>query len=89
MLNKNQVQRFCKLDQISSHIWFKDFSWDDLISLNMKPPYIPKVDNKETRCRPKPYLDYIKSLKDWEPDNEQKKITKKNIAEFEEWFKNF
>ena len=55
----------------------------------MKPAYIPKIDINENKCEPKPYLDYIKSLKDWEPDNEQKKITKKNIAEFEEWFKNF
>ena len=89
MLSKNQAQRFYKLEQIQSHIWFKDFSWDDLISLNMKPAYIPKIDINENKCEPKPYLDYIKSLKDWEPDNEQKKITKKNIAEFEEWFKNF
>ena len=36
MLSKNQAQRFYKLEQIQSHIWFKDFSWDDLISLNMK-----------------------------------------------------
>ena len=50
MLNKNQVQRFCKLDQISSHIWFKDFSWDDLISLNMKPAYIPKIESNESKC---------------------------------------
>ena len=89
MLSKNQAQRFYKLEQIQSHIWFKDFSWDDLISLNMKPAYIPKIDINENKCEPKPYIDYIKSLKDWEPDNEQKKITKKNIAEFEEWFKNF
>ena len=32
MLSKNQTQRFYKLEQIQSHIWFKDFSWDDLIS---------------------------------------------------------
>ena len=37
MLNKNQTQRFSTLEQISGHIWFKDFSWDDLISLNITP----------------------------------------------------
>ena len=81
MLNKNQTQRFCKLDQIQSHIWFKDFSWDDLISLNMKPAYIPKIENNEKKCQPKPYLDYVKTLKDWEPEGKEK-VTKKNISEF-------
>ena len=89
MLNKNQTQRFSKLDQIQSHIWFKDFSWDDLISLNMKPAYMPKIESNENKCETKPYLDYIKTLKDWEPENGQQKLSKKNIAEFEEWFKKF
>ena len=43
MLSKNQTQRFSKLEQIQSHIWFKDFSWDDLISLNLEPAYLPKL----------------------------------------------
>ena len=88
MLNKNQTQRYSKLDQISTHIWFKDFSWDDLISLNMKPAFLPKIDINENKCDPKPYMDYIKSLKDWEPEGPQK-ISKKNQAEFDEWFKKF
>ena len=89
MLNKNQTQRFCKLDQIQSHIWFKDFSWDDLISLNMTPAYKPKIETNENKCETKPYPDYIKTLKDWEPESGQQKLSKKNIAEFEEWFKKF
>ena len=89
MLNKNQAQRYSKLEQIKNHIWFKDFSWDDLISLNMKPAYIPKIANNENRCKTKPYLDYIKSLKDWEPEDELPKLTKKNISDFDEWFKKF
>ena len=88
MLNRNQTQRFSKLEQISTHIWFKDFSWEDLISLNMKPAFKPKIEINENKCEPKPYLDYIKSLKDWEPEGKQK-VTKKNISEFEEWFKKF
>ena len=79
MLSKNQTQRFC----------FKEFSWDDLISLNMKPAFIPNIENNEDKCETKPYLDYIKTLKDWEPENGQPKLSKKNIAEFEEWFKKF
>ena len=49
MLSKNQTQRFSKLEQIQSHIWFKDFSWDDLISLNLEPAFIPKIDINENK----------------------------------------
>ena len=89
MLNKNQSQRFCTLEQISSHIWFNDFSWDDLISLNIKPAFIPKIESNENKCEPKPYLNYIKGLKDWEPEDSKQKLSKKNILEFEEWLKKF
>ena len=89
MLNKNQTQRFCKLEQIQGHIWFKDFSWDDLISLNMESAFKPTIESNESKCETKPYLDYIKSLKDWEPENGQQKVSKKNKAEFDEWFKKF
>jgi len=89
MLNKNQSQRFSRLEQIQGHIWFKDFSWDDLISLNMKPAYIPKIDIDENKCETKPYIDYLKSLKDWEPENNQQKLSKKAMADFDEWLKKF
>ena len=89
MLNKNQTQKFYKFGQIQSHIQFKDFIWDDLISLNMKPAYMPKIENNENKCETKPYLEYIKSLKDWEPESGQQKLSKKNIQEFDEWFKKF
>ena len=49
MLSKNQTQRFYKLEQIQSHIWFKDFSWDDLISLNLEPAFVPKIDINENQ----------------------------------------
>ena len=89
MLNKNQAQRFCKLEQIQGHIWFKDFSWDELISLNLKSAFLPNIESDESKCETKPYLDYIKTLKDWEPEGGLPKISKKNQTEFDEWFKKF
>ena len=47
MLNKNQSQRLSNFNDISNHNFFKGFNWDDLLSLKMKPPFIPKVDNNE------------------------------------------
>ena len=55
----------------------------------MKPAFIPNIENNEDKCETKPYLDYIKTLNDCEPENGQPKLSKKNIAEFEEWFKKF
>ena len=89
MLNKNHLSRYSKLGQINSHIWFQNFNWDDLISMNMKPAYMPKIETNENKCETKPYPDYIKTLKDWEPESGQQKLSKKNIAEFEEWLKKF
>ncbi len=91
MLNKNKDKRLCKLDQISCHNWFRDFSFDDLISLNMKPPYIPKLQNNENKCKTKPYLDYCKGLPEWQPEDGQplKPPSRKNISDFEKWHKTF
>ena len=55
----------------------------------MKPAYTYKMESNENKCTPKPYLEYIKSLKDWEPEDSKQKVTKKNIQEFEEWFQKF
>ena len=91
MLEKNESKRLCKLDQIISHNWFSDFSFDDLISLNMKPPYIPRLTNNENRCRTKPYLDYIKGLPEWQPEDgeELKTPSRKELSNFDKWHKNF
>ena len=43
----------------------------------MKPAYIPKIENNESNYEPKPYLEYIKSLKDWEVPENQDKLSKK------------
>ena len=47
MLNKIMSTRYCKFEQISSHPWFKGFNWNDLISLDMKPSYFPKMDDDD------------------------------------------
>ena len=50
MLVKKLMNRLYKISQIKTHIWFKDFNWDDLISLKMIPPYQPTLstDNYES-----------------------------------------
>lgn len=89
MLNKNKNSRYCNRDQVSSHIWFKDFNWEELISLKMSPAYLPKIESNESKYTPKVYLDYINSLKDWENTENQPKPSDKQTKAFEEWLKKF
>ena len=89
MLNKIVGTRYCKFEQISSHPWFKGFNWNDLISLDMKPNYLPKVEKENINEQEiKPYLDYINSVKEWKYE-EKVKINPSNKKEFNDWFKNF
>ena len=61
MLNKNKEIRYSKFEQISGHFWFKDFDWDALISLDIVPEYLPKIDEKDDKIySKKSYIDYIK-----------------------------
>ena len=94
MLNKLNGTRYCKFEQISSHPWFKGFNWNNLISLDMKPAYLPKFENNKNNNNEgedvKSYIDYIKSLEDWK-DKSKKKVTisPEKEKEFNDWFKNF
>lgn len=89
MLNKIIGSRYCKFEQISSHPWFKGFNWNDLISLDMKPNYFPKIGNNNYNEREiKPYLNYINSLKEWK-ENEKFVISPTKEKAFNDWFKNF
>jgi hypothetical protein len=58
MLNKNPLSRMIKLAQIKNHIWFMDFSWENLISLNLEPPHMPKIP-KEGKITPIAYVNYV------------------------------
>jgi cGMP-dependent protein kinase len=45
MLEKNPMKRLSKFEGITKHLWFNCFNWEELISLNMKPPYVPFIKN--------------------------------------------
>ena len=89
MLDKNKNSRYYKFEQISSHLWFKDFNWEALLSLDVKPEYIPQLPNNKENHNPKLYLDYIKTLKEWEQTDHKLKINEDDKTEFDEWFKKF
>ena len=66
-----------------------EFNWDDLISLNMEPAYIPRIPNIDHKFTPKPYVDFIKTVKDWEPPDKMPEPDRLKRIEFNEWLKKF
>ena len=92
MLNKNKEIRYSKFEQISGHVWFKDFDWDALISLDIVPEYLAKIEEKEDIIKTKSrltYIDYMKTVPEWEMQEHKIKITEQYQKEFDEWINNF
>ena len=89
MLTKNQLSRYSKLGQISSHVWFQTFNWDDLISMNMHPAFIPSMGETKGKGKPVEFVDYVKQCKEWEPYDEPQDVTKEQKTIFENWLEKF
>lgn len=88
MLTKSPIQRLCKFSQIKNDPWFAGFSWENLLSLNMEPPYVPKISRNELKSTPVAFVNYIKTIKEWVPSKTHN-IDKKTQHEYDNWFKNF
>ena len=89
MLNKTLSLRLNHLDEIKRHLWFKNFDWDELLSMTMEPPYYPNI-NETNVSQGIEYKSYImEQTKKWE-DNEVNVIyTPKQLKEFEMWYNDF
>ena len=60
-LNKKVSKRLSSLEAAKRHSFFKDFNWNDLIDLQLKPPYIPEsIEVKSFEEYPMKYIDYLK-----------------------------
>ncbi len=88
MLVKSPLSRLCKLSLIKTEPWFKDFSWDNLILLNLQPPYSPQFPKGSTKENPTSILEYLKTLKEYIP-TKNFNIDRVTQAEYNEWFKKF
>lgn len=62
MLEKNKFNRLVQIGIIKKHRWFQEFDWEKLISLNIIPDYIPKLnDNRKiNNINSLNYVDYVK-----------------------------
>ena len=62
LLKKKVTQRICSLEKAKKLNLFKDFNWEDLIELNITPPYIPKIVNlKDFKEYNIQYIMYVKN----------------------------
>jgi cGMP-dependent protein kinase len=86
MLKKSPTNRLWKFEQIKENPYFKDFDWEQLMSLSLKPPYNIKLEEKETEQKSIPYLSYLKTQVGKPPS---KKNASSRQIQFEKWVKNF
>lgn len=62
MLCKNPLSRLSKFSHIKSHPWFSNFLWDNLISLDIQPPFLAKIKIKDDETNTIPYVSYMKVI---------------------------
>ena len=65
ILSKNLMQRVCNFNLLKTHNFFQDFDFEQLLSFNINPPFIPKVNknidaNIIQECN-EPILNYIQA----------------------------
>jgi hypothetical protein len=81
MLLSNPSQRLSNLSKIKKHCWFKNFSWKNLSTLSIAPPYLPVIKtNDELTDNHLLYLDFLKTQKRFCPKEEPKKKIKEALT---------
>jgi serine/threonine protein kinase len=89
MLLKNPLQRMTKYSQVKNHPYFCDFNFENLLTFNFIPPHIPKMENQASDAKPITFAHYMKnSLVEYKLPSGFA-FDKKQIAEFNIWYKNF
>ena len=87
MLNKSPLTRLNKFEQIKKHNWFKEFNWEALENLSLKPEITLKVNSKiDKNYGGMPYAEYSKDIM---KENTFEKRSKEEGFIFEDWIVNF
>ena len=100
MLDKNPSYRLSNFNSIKNHPWFKDFKWDELNNLNLKPPYLPILPffsfDFDEQCKPlfdirkQKFQKYVDFIKENGKEMEKKEtIPKDKLIEHKKWFDKF
>lgn len=91
LLDKDPSNRISSLDQIKTFPLFKNFKWEDMLSLSAMPPNLPKrfeLPKHDTLTMP--FLKYL-AFYAKEKNVSLKKVcfTTKEIDKFQEWYDEF
>ena len=100
MLDKNPSYRLSNFHSIKNNVWFKDFKWDELTNLNLKPPYLPIIPYSafdfNEQCKPlfndeeqkfKKYIDFMKE--NYKENETKESLSKEKINEYKKWLDKF
>jgi cGMP-dependent protein kinase len=90
MLKKSPLNRLWKLQNIKVDPYFKEFNWNQLISLSLEPPYNLKFPKEDLGTKTIPYVNLLKAIT---RDDEKYKANNRRPSargiEFDKWFKGF
>lgn len=65
LLVKRKSGRLSSFEKIKSHFFFENFNFEDLVTLNYLPRYIPSVSIEEPRGKSVSFSKYISVSKDF------------------------
>lgn len=88
MLAKNPTGRMSNINVIKSHQYFEGFSFEDLISFHLDPPYLPRVPDSSHQ-KPVPFKNQMEKDVVEFTINSEEDIPEIMHAEFEKWWDEF
>jgi hypothetical protein len=87
-LTKAPNKRLCNYDKITTNPFYRNFSFDELINLNLPPAHVPKL-KPEHPAKPIPFNKYLLKVKDKLDTVEHDPIAREDQVLFDKWFENF
>jgi len=89
MVVKNPLQRLTKFSQVKNHPYFANFSFENLLSFNVEPPHIPKMDKPTDLSKSIAFAHYMKTTLQEYKLPTGFAFDKKLQTEYANWYKNF
>ncbi len=88
LLNKFPNQRLCNYKKIVSDPYYNNFSFEELINMNLPSAYSPKIKNEQQVIKNLPFLNYMKKKEDFDT-RQYELISKDDQHIFNVWFDKF
>lgn len=89
LLNKSPNQRLCNYKKITSDPYYNNFSFEELINMNLPSAYSPKIKSEMQIIKNLPFLNYMKKGKEDIDISHYEPISKDDQHMFNVWFEKF